>query len=139
MKSKTNAIATIATTYGITRGDASRVLERDALHGLRDTHAAINCAFERVVHLFPLHDVERVGIGGEQLADRRVVDRIALLLESLDLQGALADDLLLAQRSNARLDVLCRLDEHAGKLLRGLFDLGDVQHLEATGRAIEQV
>src|SRR5262245_28435793 len=77
MKSKTNAMRTIETTYGITRSDASRVLERDALKHLRDTHAAVCRALERVVHLLPLHHVQRIRMPGEELAHGRVIDRVA--------------------------------------------------------------
>ena len=63
---------------------ALRVLEGDALQHLRDAHAAVDRALERVVHLLPLDHLERIGRAREQRADRLVIDRVALLLELLD-------------------------------------------------------
>src|SRR3954469_1574199 len=98
MKSKMNAMTTIATTYAITRRDASRVLQGNALQHLRDTHAAIGRALERIVHLLPLEDFQRIGMAGEQVADGRMVDRVRLFLELLDVTRLNAHRLRLANR-----------------------------------------
>src|SRR5690242_17941207 len=139
MKSKTNAMTTIATTYGITRRGASRVLEGDALQHLGDAHAAVGRALQRIVHLLPLHDVERIRLARKQLTDGRVVDRVTLLLELLDDRCLLGDPLRLAYRRDATLDVLRRLDENLRQLARRLLHRRDVQHLEASRRAVEEV
>src|SRR5690348_14923215 len=123
MKSKMNAMMMIATTYAITRRDSSRVLERDALQHLRDTHAAVGGSFERIVHLLPFQHFERLGLAGEKVADRGVVDRVGLLLQALDLHCLLAHQLRLANRLHADLDVLGGGDEYLRKLPRGLLHL----------------
>src|SRR5215207_9956891 len=82
MKSKMKATATIATTYQIT----SSVLDGDALQRVRDAHALVDRDLERLVHLLPPDHLEWVGGAGEQRADGVVVDRVALLLELLDLE-----------------------------------------------------
>src|SRR5690242_14766747 len=103
MKSKMNAMATIAMTYAITRPDASRVLERDALQHLGDAHATVCCALERIVHLLPFHHVERIGMPGEESAHCGVIERIALFLQFFDLRDLLAHELRLANGGNAGL------------------------------------
>src|SRR5436305_14064827 len=87
MKSKMNAMMTIAMTYGITSRDASRVLQRDALQHLRDAHTTVGGPLERVVHLFPLEHFERIRVPREQITYRRVVDRVGFLFEFLHLHG----------------------------------------------------
>src|SRR6185436_3544008 len=113
MKSKMNAMRTIATTYQITPDGLLRVLERDALQHLGDRHAAVGRPLEGIVHLLPLHDIERLGRSGEERANRRVVDRVALFFEPLDLCRLVAHDLALPDGGHARLDVLRRLYQHA--------------------------
>src|SRR3954451_1341309 len=139
MKSKTNAMMTIAMTYPITRRAASRVLQGDALHHLRDAHAAIGRALERVVHLLPLQHLERIGVAGEEVTHCGMVDRVRLLLQLLDVRCFDADGLRLTNRFDARLDVLRGLDEPLRKLPgRFLHDV-DVEHLEPTGGPVEQI
>src|SRR6478752_62281 len=139
MKSKMKATMTIAMTYGITRRDASRVLERNALQHLSNAHAAIRRALEGVVHLFPLHDLERIGVTGEQIPDGGVVDRVALFLELLDVRDLLADELCFANRGDTALNVLRRLYEDACELACRILDDGDVQHLETARRPVEEI
>src|SRR6187551_190539 len=83
MKSKKKATATIATTYQIT---ASGVLDGDALHRVRDAHALVDRDLERLVDLLPANHLERIRRAREQRANRLVIDRVALLLELLDLR-----------------------------------------------------
>src|SRR5437762_10771115 len=139
MKSKTNAMRTIAITYGISCRDASRVLQGDALHHLRDTHATVGGALQRVVHLLPLQNLEGLWVAGEQIADGCVVDRIRFFLELLDMPGLLADELRLPDRRYAGLNVLRGLNEYLCKLPRWLLHDIDVQHLEAARRSVQQV
>src|SRR5512139_1312789 len=73
MKSKTNAMRTIAMTYVATGPLASGVLERDALEHDRHRLAAVERLLDRVVDLLPLHHVERVGAAGEERLHRVVV------------------------------------------------------------------
>src|SRR3954470_18932923 len=82
MKSKKKAIATIATTYQIT---ASGVLDGDALQRVRDSHALVDRDLERLVDLLPADHLERVGVARKEGAHGLVIDRIAFLLELLDL------------------------------------------------------
>src|SRR5437868_4283181 len=139
MKSKMNAMKTIAMTYGITRRDASRVLQRNALEHLGDAHAAVGRALERVVHLFPFQDVERVRVPGEQSANGFVVDRVRLFLQLLDMRRLLADELGLTDRRDTGLNVLRRVNEHLCKLSRGRLHHADVKHLEAACRPVQPV
>src|SRR3954470_2863017 len=83
MKSNRKAITTIATTYETT---ASGVLDGDALHRVRDAHALVDRDLERLVDLLPANHLERIRRPREQRAHRLVVDRVALLLEFLDLR-----------------------------------------------------
>src|SRR5437016_818243 len=112
LKSKMNAITTIATTYPITR-DSSGVLERNALQHLGDTHAAVDRTLERVVHLLPFDDVERIGIAREQCADRLVVDRVALLLQMLDQGDVLIHGRWFAHLPNRDLNLVRGSQQHA--------------------------
>src|SRR5690242_9637528 len=132
MKSKMNAMITIAMTYAITRRAASRVLEGDALHHLSDAHAAIRRPLERVVHLLPLQYVERIGMTCEQVTHRGVVNRVGLFLQLLDVGRLHADGFRLTNRLHACLDVLRGLDEHLCKLPGRLLHDVDVEHLEPT-------
>src|SRR5438309_7168532 len=111
MKSKTNAMMTIAMTYEITSMDASRVLQRDALQHLRDAHAAVGGPLERVVHLFPFEHIERIGMAREEIAYRRVIDRVGLLFELLDVASLDAHELRLTDRRHTDLDVLGGVNE----------------------------
>src|SRR5689334_2949946 len=139
MKSKTNAIMTIAMTYAITRRVASRVLQRDALQHLSDTHAAVGGALERIVHLLPLHDLERVGLTREQGADRLVINGVRFFFGPLDERHLLAHELRLPNRCDAGLDVVRRIDEDSRKLPGRIFDNLDVQHLESARGSVDEV
>src|SRR5690348_2054066 len=139
MKSNTNAITTITTTYAITRSDASGVLERNALQHLRNAHAAVSCALERVVHLLPFHHVQWVRLSTEEISDGGVIDRVGLFLEPLDLSRLLGHAFRLPNRGYAGLDMLRSLDEDTRERARGFFDDADVQHLEAASGSIDQV
>src|SRR3954451_20772304 len=57
LKSKMKAIAMIATTYQTTM---SGVLDRDAVHRVRDAHAQIHRNLEGPVHLLPPDHFDRV-------------------------------------------------------------------------------
>src|SRR6476469_2572157 len=76
LKSKTTANAMMATTYQTTdRG--SGVLDGDAVHRFGDTHALVDRGLERRVDLLPADHFDRVGLAGEESADRLVVESVA--------------------------------------------------------------
>src|SRR5690349_3435693 len=138
LKSKMNAIRMIATTYAIT-GRPSSVLERNALQHLRDAHAAVDGAFQRVVHVLPLQNVQRIRVAGEERTHRLVIDGVAFLLEVLDQRDVLVYRRRLSHLGNRPLDLDRRATQHPGELSCRRKDLRDVQHLEASRRAVDQV
>src|SRR6476469_1499623 len=117
LKSKMNAIKTIATTYPITESRRLRVLERDALQHLGDTHAAIDRALEGVVHLLPFHHLERIGLAGEERADGLVIDRVPLFLEMLDQRDVLGHLAGLSHFCHGSLDLVGGAAENIAELL----------------------
>src|SRR5688500_12800968 len=137
MKSKTNATATIATTYVTT---ALRVLERDALEDVRHVLTLVQRTLERVVQLLPLDDLQRIGILSiEQAPDREMVDRVALLLEGLDLPRLLDHQTALLHPDDGFLDPRGRSHQDRRQHLRRLARLLDPEHRHAPGSTVEQV
>src|SRR4051812_11153837 len=125
MKSNKKAIATIAMTYPTT---ASGVLDGDAMHRVRDAHALVDRDLERLVHLFPADHLDRVGRPGKQRADRGVIDRVALLLELLDLARLRAHLARPLDRVHRDGDVVSGAADHVGHLPGRLAHFVDVQH-----------
>src|SRR5882724_6392669 len=78
--SKINAV-TIVTMTMAEMDMALRVLEDDALDDVRDVLAAIACALEVLVDLFPLDDDDRILLLFEQPRHRAAEDRVGLVLE----------------------------------------------------------
>src|SRR6476659_6906115 len=115
LKSKMKATAMIATTYQTT---ASGVLDGDAVYRVGDAHAEIDRDLERFVHLLPADHLERIGGAGEQCADRVMIDRVALLLELLDLARLGAHVTRCPDGGDSDGDVLRRLADHVGHSLR---------------------
>src|SRR5437867_626464 len=107
MKSKTNAMATIAMTYAIT----SRVLEGDALQRVDDPHAAVDRFLQVVVDLLPADYVQRIGPALEQLFDSVVIERVSLLFDPLHLDRGGVHVLRSLDAIHPALNVLRGLDE----------------------------
>src|SRR5215213_10315580 len=117
MKSKKKATATIATTYQIT---ASGVLDGDALQRVGHAHALVDRDLERLVDLLPADHLEWIGGPREQSAYRLVIDRVALLLQLLDLGRLRAHEGWLLDRHHGRGDVLGRVADDVGHSPRRL-------------------
>src|SRR6478736_4788764 len=89
LKSKTNANAMMATTYQTTaRG--SGVLDGDAVHRVGDAHALVDRGLQRLVDLLPADHLDRIRVSGEERTNGFVIERVAFLLELLDLRSVVA-------------------------------------------------
>src|SRR5690348_4439464 len=135
MKSNAKPIRTMMTTYATDSG----ILEGDALQHVADALTLIQRALERVVHLLPLHDLERVRLPAEQLSNGLLVDRVAFLLEPLDRAAALRNDGGFLDRRYAGFDVRRGTRDGLRQSARRLTRLGNVEHRHAARGAIEQI
>src|SRR4051812_38724888 len=99
MMSKISATAMVTMTMVAT--SISGVLEDHALDDVRDVLAAIRGTLEVLVDLFPLDDRDRVLLFLEQAGDRAPKDRVALVLEAVDVDADLERRLGILERAQA--------------------------------------
>src|SRR5580700_1888941 len=90
-KSNRNARAMTATTPTVRCPVTSGLLDEDRLERVRDVLALVDGLLDRLVDLLPLHDLERVGLALEQLADRRAQRVVAGVLQAVDLDAVVHD------------------------------------------------
>src|SRR5665213_1915922 len=108
MKSNRNASATTTTTPTVRCPVTSGLLHEDRLERVRDVLALVDGVLDRLVDLLPLHNLERVGLAKEQLADRRAQRLVAGVLQAVDLDAVV--------QHAAR---LCRVLELGDRLAQG--------------------
>ena len=101
---------------------ASRILDRDRLHDIGRVLASVHRGFEQVVDVLPLDQLRGLAHRREELSDRGARERVALVLEPVDLEPVrlqLREALQLIER---RRDLNARFREKLTHLFGGIRD-----------------
>src|SRR5258705_13327515 len=118
MKSKASATPMSAMTARRLASIRSGVLDDDALEDVGDVLAAIGGLFEEVQDLLPFHDDDGVLFILEQRRHGGLMGAVRLVLEAVDLDGALRDPFPLLQGLDGVAALPRRIPDQARQLAR---------------------
>src|SRR5215210_1754888 len=115
VKSKRSATAMVRTRRRVC---ASGILDRDVLDHVRHVLATIERIFQEGVQILQLDNLQRIALALEELGDRVARGRVPDVLEAVDLDGVLAVLLAGSEFAYGLLQLLHRLCQEIGQLVR---------------------
>src|SRR5215470_14243757 len=139
MKSKISATRTMKMTTESTER-ASGHLEDDSLDHVRHVLAAVGDRLEGLVDLLPLDDLDRVGLGLEQLGQALAQQLVGAVLQPVHLHRVLVEaGVHGAQALDGAVHGQHDVDDHVGHGARGRGGLLDPIHHQALGHRLDEV
>src|SRR6188472_902548 len=130
MKSKASATKISATTASRFASIRSGVLHDDAFEDVGHVLASVGGLLEEVQNLFPLDDDDGVLLVFEERLHGGLVGPVGLVLETVDLDGALGDALPLFEGLHRADDLLDRIADQPRQLAGARPDAFDVVEAE---------